>query len=59
MTEKLSFEVPPVQPSVVAQIRAGILMFIVLVAGFAIGVMGTRRKISIICLNTRKEKKGE
>jgi hypothetical protein len=44
---KLSFEVPPVQPSVAAQIRAGILMFIVLVAGFAIGVMGTRRKKSV------------
>lgn len=41
-----AFEVPPVQPNLSAQLRAGTLMLIVLILGFVLGLVGTKRKPS-------------
>ncbi|WP_380029671.1 hypothetical protein [Effusibacillus consociatus] len=41
---EFSFEVPPVDPSLGAQIRAGILMLAVVAAGLVIGVVGGKRR---------------
>lgn len=41
-----AFDVPPVQPNLSAQLRAGTLMLIVLILGFVLGFFGTKRKPS-------------
>lgn len=46
---ELTFEVPPVQPSVQAQIRAGTLMLVAVICGLVIGVVNAkRRKIALV-----------
>lgn len=46
---EFGFEVPPVQPSLTAQIRTGSLMFLTLTVGLLIGVVCAKRRKLTLC----------